>query len=59
MTLHVGLLVFFWKAIDAALIPGVEDIDFGVDFVAGNSNHLKTFGFGMEQSDEPSMCSHC
>jgi hypothetical protein len=37
----------------------VEDIDFGVDFVAGNSNQLKKIGFGKEKSVEPSMCSHC
>ncbi len=34
----------------------MEDIDFLVDFVAGNSNKLQKLG--LEKSVELSMCSH-
>jgi len=36
----------------------VEDIDFGVDFVGGNSNKLQKIEFGPKKSVEPLMCSH-
>jgi hypothetical protein len=36
----------------------VEDIDFGVDFVVGNSNKLQKLGLDRKKSVEPLMCSH-
>jgi hypothetical protein len=35
----------------------VEDVDFGEDFVAGNSNKLQKLDLE-EKLVEPSMCSH-
>jgi hypothetical protein len=37
----------------------VKDIDFGVDFVGGNSNKLQKNWVWKGKSVEPSMCSHC
>jgi hypothetical protein len=37
----------------------MENIDFGVDFVAGNSKKIPKNWVLKEKLVEPSMCSHC